>query len=235
MPLCFGGVGVGAGEGEDVVQRGARRTSRSSDRSAPTGRRRARRAGRCCRGRIRHWVRCSPGTTYRRRRGSAGGNAPSARRCRAGAVCCRASGSRTRRWGRRWGHPLRELLGDDHLLERRQSAAAILDRPARREVPGLVQRLAPIGHEPGDLVTNEPTQTVPFGRELLGEKRLHLLAVLLGFSGVRRLHGRSLDDPGYRSGRGRRLPVRRAGDGSGCDEWPAGAGQERDHGEPAEM
>ena len=75
-----------------------------------------------------------------------------------------------------------ELLGDDHLLERRQTAAAVLDRPAGREVAGLVQRLAPLGHERVDVVALEPAESVPVGRQLLGEERLHLLAVLLGFA-----------------------------------------------------
>ena len=38
---------------------------------------------------------------------------------------------------------LGELLGDDHLLERRQPAAAVLDGPAGRQVAGLVQHVAP--------------------------------------------------------------------------------------------
>jgi hypothetical protein len=58
-----------------------------------------------------------------------------------------------------------------------------------------VQRLAPLGDERGDVVTLELTQPVPIDRQLLGEKCLHLLAVLLGFSRVRRLHGRSLMSP----------------------------------------
>ena len=36
---------------------------------------------------------------------------------------------------------LGELLGDDHLLERRQPAAAVLHRPAGRQVAGLVQHV----------------------------------------------------------------------------------------------
>ena len=76
---------------------------------------------------------------------------------------------------------LGELLGDDHLLERRQPAAAVLDRPARAR--GTRPRTA---RRATTRRTRRPRRprAVPMPPQspgqLLGEERLHLLAVGLG-------------------------------------------------------
>ena len=104
---------------------------------------------------------------------------------------------------------LGELLAEDHLLERRQPGAAVLDRPARGEVAALVQRRAPLGDELGQLVAVELPDAAPVGRQLLGEERLDLLAVGLGLGGVGRLHGRDVTAAVTAGSRARRRAERR--------------------------
>ena len=57
------------------------------------------------------------------------------------------------------------------------------------QIVGLVERLAPLGHELDDVVTLERPQAGPVRRKLLGEECLHLLAVRLGLWGVGGIHG----------------------------------------------
>ena len=89
------------------------------------------------------------------------------------------------------GHAgLGELLGDDHLLERRQPGAAVLGRPPRREVAGprtasCATRLTNVA----ELVALERADATPVGGQLLGQEGLDLLAVGLGIGGVGRAHG----------------------------------------------
>ena len=83
---------------------------------------------------------------------------------------------------------LGELLGDDHLLQRRQPAAAVLDRPARGQVPGLVQHAAPPLDEVADGVALELADAGPVAGQLLGEERLDLVAVRLGLGAICRVH-----------------------------------------------
>ena len=54
-----------------------------------------------------------------------------------------------------------ELLGQDHLLERRQPGAAVLDGPAGGEVAGLVQRRAPRRDEVPGLVVGQLADARP--------------------------------------------------------------------------
>ena len=58
--------------------------------------------------------------------------------------------------GRACGHArLRELLGDDHLLERRETRAAVLTRPPEREHAVLVERAPPLEGELGERIALE--------------------------------------------------------------------------------
>ena len=82
-----------------------------------------------------------------------------------------------------------ELLGEDHLLERTQPGAAVLDRPTGGEIVRLVQVLRHSVRNSIDRLALEGTGALPVGRQLLGEEGLHLLAVGLGIGGVGRLHG----------------------------------------------
>ena len=99
--LVLGRVGIGAGEREDVVGevpgRGPDLLAVEHPLVAVEHGPQAEVGEVGC----RRWARSSPGTTCPRRRGCAAGSAPSARRCPTAAACCRASGCRTRRSGRR--------------------------------------------------------------------------------------------------------------------------------------
>ena len=75
MPLCFGRVGVGAGEHEDVVGEVAGRRPDLLAVEHPLVAVELGPAARGCRGRSRRWARSSPGTTCPRRRGCAAGSA----------------------------------------------------------------------------------------------------------------------------------------------------------------
>ena len=165
MPLCLGASGSVRREHEDVIGEVAGRRPDLLAVDHPLVAVEHRPAARGCRGRSRRSARSSPGTRCPRRTGCAAGSAASAPRCPTAAACCRASGCRTRRSGPPGGHAgLGELLGDDHLLERRQAGAAVLASASRRrEQPVLVERLAPLEGELVDLVALERADALPSG------------------------------------------------------------------------
>ena len=80
---------------------------------------------------------------------------------------------------------LGELLGHDHLLERRQAAAAVLLRPAEGEVAVLVERVRAtrVVNRASASWSSAPMPR-PVGRQVLGQERLHLLAEGLGLRAV---------------------------------------------------
>ena len=101
---------------------------------------------------------------------------------------------------------LGQLLGEDHLLQRRQPRAAVLLRPAGRQVAVLVEGVAPLADEPLQLLALELADALPARREVLGEEGLDLLAVGLALGRVGGLHGpdtthRSAAPAGPRGGR----------------------------------
>ena len=74
--------------------------------------------------------------------------APSARRSPTSAACCRASGCRRRRWSHRsaprpWSNSSARIT----CSSARQPRAAVLLRPAGRQVAVLVERVAPLADE----------------------------------------------------------------------------------------
>ena len=88
-----------------------------------------------------------------------------------------------------------ELLGEDDLLEGRESGTAELDRPAGCQIAGFEERLPPLGHELLDGAPLEGSDTRPVRREFLGEEGLDLLAVGLGGGFVGGAHRPSVVRP----------------------------------------
>ena len=86
---------------------------------------------------------------------------------------------------------LGELLGEDHLLERatarrRRTRSASPARGSRPRTASSRHSVDEVGRRSSPSSAPMPC---PLGRQLLGEERLHLLAVGLGLGGVRGLHG----------------------------------------------
>ena len=121
------------------------------------------------------------------------GSGASARRCPTAGSCCRPSGWRTRRCRAPGGHAgPGELLGEDHLLERGEPAAAVLraatTRPGSRgrgSVVAPLRRRTPRPRPGG-------RAPMPFqsGGQVLGEEGLDLLPVRLGLGRVGGIHRR---------------------------------------------
>jgi hypothetical protein len=87
------------------------------------------------------------------------------------------------------GHArLVELLDQHDLLEGGEPGAAELGGPRRGEQPVVGQGRAPLLAERLGLGGGQRTDALPPGRQVLGEERLHLLAVGLGFGGVGGFH-----------------------------------------------
>ena len=191
--LVLRGVGVGAGEREDVVGEVAGRRPDLLPVEHPLVAVERGLEGRGRRGRSRRSARSSPGTRCPRRTGCAAGSAASAPRCPRRAACCRASGCRSRRWCRRSGTPARANSSA-------RMTCSSADRPAPpysvgqpgREVPGLVERRPPRGDEVVDLVVRQLADAAPVRRQLLGEERLHLVAIGLRLGTVCGVHQRSI-------------------------------------------
>src|SRR5690606_34093920 len=84
---------------------------------------------------------------------------------------------------------LGELLGQHDGLGLGEAGAAVLGGPAGGEQVVVGQGLAPPLRPVVDLVAGQGADALPVRREVLGEERLDLLAVLLGLGPPRGLHG----------------------------------------------
>jgi hypothetical protein len=87
-----------------------------------------------------------------------------------------------------WDAGLLELLGQDHVFERREVRAAVLLGPGDTEVVVLVQRAAPVLGELVGGVVVEGTDPLPVRRQVLGQEGLHLLPVHLGLGRIMHVH-----------------------------------------------